>query len=78
MEFIEVSGKTIEDAITEASVQLGAASSEIVYEIVQEGSTGFLGLGSKPAIIKAKKKGTCYVYTYAQNGVYKKIKIIVK
>ncbi len=62
MEFIEVSGKTIEDAITEASVQLGAASSEIVYEVVQEGSTGFLGLGSKPAIIKAKKKDSVEDY----------------
>ena len=28
--------------------------------------------------ITAKKKGTCYVYAYAQNGVYKKIKVTVK
>ncbi|MCR5272482.1 MAG: protein jag [Lachnospiraceae bacterium] len=56
MEFIEVSGKTVEDAITEATVQLGATSDEIIYEVVQEGSTGFLGIGSKPAVIKAKKK----------------------
>lgn len=29
-------------------------------------------------VIKAKKKGTCYIYVYAQNGVYKKIKVTVK
>lgn len=29
-------------------------------------------------VVKAKKKGTCYIYAYAQNGVYKKIKITVK
>ncbi len=56
MEFIEISGKTVEDAITEATVKLGATSDEIEYEVVQEGSNGFLGIGSKPAIIKVKKK----------------------
>ena len=29
-------------------------------------------------VVKAKKKGTCYVYAYAQNGVFKKIKVVVK
>ncbi len=29
-------------------------------------------------VIKAKKKGTCYIYVYAQNGVYKKVKVTVK
>ncbi len=29
-------------------------------------------------VITAKKKGTCYIYVYAQNGVYKKIKVTVK
>ena len=33
---------------------------------------------SKKGIVKAKKKGTCYVYAYAQNGVYKKIKVVVR
>ena len=34
--------------------------------------------GEQPAEKKARKKGTCYVYAYAQNGVYKKIKVVVK
>ena len=50
MEFIEVSAKTIDEALTEASISLGIPSSEIEYEVVEKGSTGFLGLGSKNAV----------------------------
>ena len=56
MEFIEVSAKTVDEALTEASISLGIPSSEIEYEVVEKGSTGFLGLGSKNAVIKARKK----------------------
>ena len=50
MEFIEVSAKTVDEALTEASITLGIPSSEIEYEVVDKGSTGFLGLGSKNAV----------------------------
>ena len=33
---------------------------------------------SKKGVVKAKSKGTCYVYAYAQNGVFKTIKVVVK
>ena len=56
MDFIEVSAKTIDEALTEASVALGIPSSEIEYEVLEKGSTGFLGIGSKSAVIKARKK----------------------
>lgn len=56
MEFIEVSAKTVDDAITEASIQLGTTSDQIQVEIVEKGSTGFLGIKSKPAVIRARKK----------------------
>lgn len=56
MEFIEVSAKTVDEALTEASITLGIPSSEIEYEVLEKGSTGFLGLGSKNAVIKARKK----------------------
>ena len=56
MEYIEVSAKNIDDAITEACQQLGATSDQIEYEIIDKGSTGFLGIGSKNAVIKARKK----------------------
>ena len=56
MEYIEVSAKTVDEALTEASISLGIPSSEIEYEVVEKGSTGFLGIGSKNAVIKARKK----------------------
>ena len=56
MEYIEVSAKNVDDAITEASIQLGTTSDQIEYEVIEKGSTGFLGIGSKNAVIKARKK----------------------
>lgn len=56
MNIITVSAKTVNDAITEASIQLGIASTGIEYEVVEEGSAGFLGIGRKQAVIKAWKK----------------------
>lgn len=56
MEFIEISAKNVDDAITEACQQLGATSDQIEYEVVDKGSAGFLGLGSKNAVIKVRKK----------------------
>ncbi len=58
MEFIEVSAKTVNDAITEACQKLTVTSDKLEYEVVEEGSTGFLGIGSKPAIIKARVKSS--------------------
>ena len=56
MSSITVSAKTVNDAITEASIQLGIASTGIEYEVIEEGSAGFLGIGKKQAVIKAWKK----------------------
>lgn len=56
MDFIEISDKTIEDAITRASIELGTTSDKLEYEIVEKGSLGVLGFGRKPAIIRARKK----------------------
>lgn len=56
MDFQEFKAKTIEEAVTAATVSLGITSDELEYEVIEKGSTGFLGLGAKPAIIKAKKK----------------------
>ncbi len=56
MEYIEYSAKTVDDAITEACQALSVTSDKLDYEVVNEGSSGFLGLNSKPAVIKAKVK----------------------
>ena len=52
MEYKEFTGKSVEDALTNATVSLGVTSDQIKYEVLEEGSTGFLGLGSKDAVIK--------------------------
>jgi spoIIIJ-associated protein len=56
MEYKEFSGKTIDDALTTASVTLGVTSDQITYEVVEKGSNGLFGIGSKDAVIKAAIK----------------------
>ena len=56
MDYITVSARTLDDAITEALVQLGVTSDKLDYEVIEKGSAGFLGIGVKQAVIKARKK----------------------
>ena len=56
MEYKEFSGKTVDDAITEACQSLTITSDRLDYEVLDKGSTGFLGIGTKPAVIKARIK----------------------
>lgn len=56
MEFIEISAKTVDEAITEAIIQLGTTHDKIEYEVIEKGSTGFLGIARKDAVIRARKK----------------------
>lgn len=55
-EYIRVSAKTVDDAITEALIQLETTSDNIEYEVLETGSSGFFGIGSKPAVIRARRK----------------------
>ena len=56
MDYITVTAKTVQDAILEASLQLETFRDNIEYEVVEEGTSGFLGFGAKKAVIKARKK----------------------
>ena len=56
MEFVEFTAKTVDDAITAACQKFLVTSDKLEYEVIEEGSTGFLGFNSKPAKIKAKVK----------------------
>lgn len=58
MEFIEVSAKTVDEAVLEACQQLSITSDKLEYEVVEEGKAGIFGLGAKPAVIKARAKAT--------------------
>ena len=57
MEYIEVTGKSVEEAITNACTKLGIPSDKLDYEVIEKGNSGFLGIfNSKPAKIKAREK----------------------
>ena len=53
---IRVSANTVDDAITEALIQLGVTSDRLEYEVIEKGSAGFLGIGMKQAVIEARRK----------------------
>ena len=55
-ELIRVSGKTLEDAITNATIRLGVTSDNIVYTVIEHESKGFLGIGAKDAVIEVRAK----------------------
>ena len=55
-EYIEVSAKTVDDAVTQALIQLETTSDKLEYVVIEKGSTGIFGIfNSKPAVIKARK-----------------------
>ena len=56
MDFVKYSAKTVNDAITQAALARGVSSEQLEIEVIDEGSNGFLGIGSRLAVIQAKKK----------------------
>lgn len=58
MDFIEISAKTVDDAITEACQKFTVTSDKLEYEVIDEGKTGLLGIGARPAIIKVRVKSS--------------------
>lgn len=56
MDFIEISARTVDDAITQAMIQLETTSDKLEYEVIEKGTTGFLGFARKDAVIRARKK----------------------
>ena len=57
-EYIEVTEKTVSEAIMAACQRLGVPSERLEYEVIDPGKTGFLGIGSRAARIRARvKKG---------------------
>lgn len=56
MESIEVSAKTVEDAVLEAAIQLGTTREKVAYEVITQPTSGFLGIGGRKAVIRAHQK----------------------
>lgn len=55
MEYKEYKGKNVDEAITNACLDLGIATDKLDFEVVDKGGNGFLGIGSRSAVIKARK-----------------------
>jgi len=55
-EWKEFTAKTVDEAVTNAKVALETSSDNFEYEVIEKESKGFLGIGSKPARIRARKK----------------------
>lgn len=55
MEYKEFTAKTVDDAVMEAAIQLQTTSDKLDWKVIDKGSSGFLGIGSRPAKIKARK-----------------------
>lgn len=56
MDKFRVSAKTVEEAITKATISLGCTSDRISYNVIVQGSNGLFGIGAKPWIIEAWEK----------------------
>ena len=72
---IQVTGETLDEAINNAMIQLTTTSDNLSYEITQEGTTGFFGIGAKPYIIEAYKKDD-KEEKYKKESVNKKEKLV--
>lgn len=53
---IRVSARTVDNAVTEALIKLGITSDRLDYKVIEKGSSGFLGIGMKQAVIEARIK----------------------
>lgn len=53
MDKVEASGRTLEEAVQVAAQQLGVGVDAVEYEVVEEGTKGFLGLGQSPTVVQA-------------------------
>ena len=79
MEYVEFRGKSVDDALTNALVSLGTTSDQIEYEVIDKGSNGILGFGSKDAVIKVAKKCTPEdVVVNFLNDVFEKMELEVE
>ena len=75
MDYITVTAKNLDDAITEALVQLEVTSDRLDYEVIEKGSDGFLGFGRKQAVIKARRKEQPVVEVKAEKKEEKPVKV---
>ena len=54
--WVEVTGRTVEEALEEACRRFNVTKADLKSEVLEEGSKGFLGIGSKPSKVKISLK----------------------
>ena len=64
--------------INAKAVTMKGKKAKVYKKLAYETSNKNIATVTSKGVVKAKKKGSCYIYVYAQNGVYKKIKVTVK
>lgn len=78
-EWIEVTAKNVNEALTEALIKLGTTSDNVEYEVLEKESNGILGLFSKPAKIKVRSKKTIEsVATNFLKKVFQSMNLVVE
>ena len=79
MDYKEYKAKNVDEAITNACVDLGIATNQLDYVVIEKGSNGFLGIGSKPAVINARKNQSVEdIAIEFLNKVFSAMKLTVK
>jgi len=58
MKSVEKSGRTVDEAISAALEVLGVPSDRVKVEVLEEGKSGFLGIGAKPAVVRVTLRET--------------------
>ncbi len=71
-----MTGKTVNDALTEALIQLGTTSDQVEYDVIEKGSLGFLGIGSKPAVIVVRRKSAVKETNVEKEVKFKKNSVV--
>ena len=72
---MQIKGESLDEAINNAMIELSTTSDNIAYDLIQEGNSGFLGIGAKPYIIEAYKKDD-KEELYKKNSEGKKEKLV--
>lgn len=79
MEYKEFTGKNVDDAITNALIELEITRDKLDYKVIENGSSGFLGIGSKPAkILAAKNASVEEIATEFLKKVFLAMDLVVK
>ena len=71
MEKIKITARDYDEAVTKALIELATGSDNLDIEVVDKGSKGFLGIGSRPCVIYVSKKQDKDLLLYEEDKGFK-------